>query len=129
MQLSRGSGIPRYAVQYAAEKAGGRRRMAATAARASAMEARSAGKKALAKQKQEAAAAETARAAREAAPARLQRLVRAFQCPFGAFCAHPYSRISPRPSHAIAAPSRLHFSPSVGISAAHHYVLIASCGP
>lgn len=121
-----GSGLPRYAVQYAAEKAGKRRRTAATAARAAAMEARSAGNKVLAAEKQGVAAAETARAAREAAPARLQLLVRALLCSSSASCppilqylpssralpVRPYSDIVLCSLHTIAAPPHL-LSPSV----------------
>lgn len=133
MQSSGGSGLPRYAVQYAAEKAGNRRRTAATAARAAAMEARSAGNKMLAAEKQGVAAAETARTAREAAPARLQLLVRALLCSSSASCppilrylpssralpVRPYSDIVLCSLHTIAAPPRLHFSPSVGIPTWH----------
>ena len=72
-------GLFRYAVRYAAEKAGGMSRVVAAAALAVAREARIAGNEVLAAEKQEVAAAAIARAAREAAPARLQQLVRAFQ--------------------------------------------------
>ncbi len=76
----------RYAVRYAAEKAGGMSRVVAAAARAVAREARTAGNEELAAEKQKVAVAATARAAQEAAPARLQQLVRAFQCASGTAC-------------------------------------------